>query len=86
MISRRALLAAGAAIGAGVVTRAQAQSFPDRPIRMIVPFAAGGPVDVMARLVGQPLSGIIGQPIVVENWSPPPIPMAIRCSAATSAR
>ena len=34
---------------------------------MIVPFAAGGPVDVMARLIGQPLARIIGQPIVIEN-------------------
>jgi tripartite-type tricarboxylate transporter receptor subunit TctC len=66
MISRRALLAAGAAFGAGV-SRAKAQSFPDRPIRVIVPFAPGGPVDVTARLIGQPLSGIIGQPIVIEN-------------------
>src|SRR5438046_2975799 len=38
-----------------------------RPIRMIVPFAAGGPVDVMARLVGQLLGGLVGQPVVVEN-------------------
>jgi tripartite-type tricarboxylate transporter receptor subunit TctC len=67
MISRRALLAAGAAFGAGFVTRAKAQAFPDRPIRMIVPFAPGGPVDVMARLVGQALAGLVGQPIVVEN-------------------
>ncbi len=67
MISRRGLLAAGAAFGTGLITSARAQSFPDRPIRVVVPFSAGGPVDVMARLVGQPLGGAIGQPIVVEN-------------------
>jgi tripartite-type tricarboxylate transporter receptor subunit TctC len=67
MISRRALFAAGAACGTAFVTSARAQSFPDHPIRMIVPFAPGGPVDVMARLVAQPLAGIIGQPVVVEN-------------------
>jgi tripartite-type tricarboxylate transporter receptor subunit TctC len=44
-----------------------ASGYPNRPIRLIVPFAAGGPVDVMARLVGQPLTRIIGQPVVIEN-------------------
>src|SRR5207302_10151275 len=67
MISRRALLAAGAACGTAFVTKARAQSFPDRPIRMVVPFSAGGPVDTMARLASQPLGGIIGQPVVIEN-------------------
>jgi tripartite-type tricarboxylate transporter receptor subunit TctC len=67
MISRRALLAAGAAYGTAFVADARAQGFPDHPIRMIVPFAPGGPVDVMARLVVQPLGGILGRPVVVEN-------------------
>jgi tripartite-type tricarboxylate transporter receptor subunit TctC len=67
MISRRALLAAGAACGTAFVTSARAQGFPEHPIRVIVPFAAGGPVDVMARLVAQPFGGIVGQPVVVEN-------------------
>ncbi len=67
MIRRRALLAAGAAFGTGLIARVQAQDFPSRPIRMIVPLAAGGPVDVMARLVGQLLGGLVGQPVVVEN-------------------
>ncbi len=52
---------------ASVAVPTVARSYPDKPIRMIVPFAAGGPVDVMARLIGQPLARIIGQPIVIEN-------------------
>jgi len=67
MISRRALLAAGAVCSTAFVTNARAEGFPDHPIRMIVPFAAGGPVDVMARLVAQLLSGVLGQPVVNEN-------------------
>lgn len=57
-----ALLAALIAPPAGT-----AQSFPTRPIRMIVPFAAGGPTDVVARLLGEAMAGDLGQPIVIEN-------------------
>jgi tripartite-type tricarboxylate transporter receptor subunit TctC len=46
---------------------AQAQSYPNRPISMIVPFAAGGPTDIIARIVGEHMSKTLGQQIVVEN-------------------
>jgi tripartite-type tricarboxylate transporter receptor subunit TctC len=46
---------------------AQAQDWPNKPIRMIVPFAAGGSTDVAARLVGEYLSRALGQQVVVEN-------------------
>jgi tripartite-type tricarboxylate transporter receptor subunit TctC len=46
---------------------ASAQTYPARPIRMLVGFSPGGPADVMARLIGQRLYASLGQPIVVEN-------------------
>jgi tripartite-type tricarboxylate transporter receptor subunit TctC len=46
---------------------AAAQTYPTRPIHMVVGFAPGGPADVMARLVGQRMAAILGQPIVVDN-------------------
>jgi tripartite-type tricarboxylate transporter receptor subunit TctC len=48
-------------------TAVAASSYPDRPIRLIAPFAAGGPSDIMARLVSQKLNESMGQPIVVDN-------------------
>jgi tripartite-type tricarboxylate transporter receptor subunit TctC len=44
-----------------------AQAFPDRPVRLIVPSPAGGPPDVMARLLSEKMASILGQPVIVEN-------------------
>src|SRR5262245_51745379 len=41
--------------------------YPSRPIRLLVPFPAGGPVDVMGRLVAQHLSGALGQQVIIDN-------------------
>jgi tripartite-type tricarboxylate transporter receptor subunit TctC len=46
---------------------AEAQSYPNRPIKMIVPFPPGGPVDVSARILGQHLPRTLGQAVVIEN-------------------
>jgi tripartite-type tricarboxylate transporter receptor subunit TctC len=59
-------LAAAVLIGVGAVAKAQ-QPYPTRPITVVVPFAAGGPTDVLARILGQHMSQTLGQQIVVEN-------------------
>src|SRR5690242_7118191 len=46
---------------------ATAETYPERPIRMIVPFAAGGTVDIVARIVGAKLAEITGGKVVVDN-------------------
>jgi tripartite-type tricarboxylate transporter receptor subunit TctC len=67
MLSRRRLLSAAAVVGAGIVTGARAQSYPDKPIKLIVPFPPGGPIDTMARLVSQQMSTGLGQQVIVDN-------------------
>ena len=60
-------LAAGAAALPAISRVAIAQAYPTRPVRLIVGFPAGGPNDILARLMGQWLSERLGQPFVVEN-------------------
>src|SRR6266404_634897 len=64
-----ALLAAllGASWMLGGTELAHAQPYPNRPIRMVVPFPAGGPTDGMARIISDRLGQVLGQTIVVEN-------------------
>src|SRR4029077_7688507 len=55
---------------------ADTASYPNRPVRMIVPFPAGGPTDILARVVTQRLSEVWGQPVVVENLPATSAPIA----------
>jgi tripartite-type tricarboxylate transporter receptor subunit TctC len=65
MLTRRTALTTLAGLAA---TRgARAQSFPSRPITIVVPYPAGGPVDVTARLIAQSVGNNLGQPIAVDN-------------------
>ena len=64
---RRFLLAAGAAALASAPLIARAQTYPARPVRIIVAFAAGGGVDITSRLIGQWLSDRLGQSFITEN-------------------
>jgi tripartite-type tricarboxylate transporter receptor subunit TctC len=61
------LLAAGAAALPAMPIVARAQSYPARPVHIICPFAAGGPNDITARLIGQALSERLGQSFIIDN-------------------
>ncbi|KAF1044419.1 tripartite tricarboxylate transporter substrate binding protein [Xylophilus sp.] len=67
---RRCLLAAALAAGLGAAAlpaRANDAAWPERPIRLVVPYTPGGATDVIGRVVGQKLGTALGQPVVVEN-------------------
>ena len=67
-MNRKALwLIAAALLAQSAASGAQAQTYPNRPIRIIVPTPAGGPVDVVARVVANGLSKTLGQSVVVDN-------------------
>ncbi len=61
---KRALVLTAALLS---ITTAHAQNFPTKPIRIVVPFAAGGPADITARTVGPRLTELLGQAIIVDN-------------------
>lgn len=60
-------LAAAFVVAASLAAPAAAQTYPDRPVTLIVPFAAGGPSDVLGRLLAQSMSQTLGQAVVIEN-------------------
>jgi tripartite-type tricarboxylate transporter receptor subunit TctC len=70
LLRRTFLQLAGAATAAPTFSRvAMAQVYPLRPITMIVPAPAGGPLDVIGRVLSEPMRGSLGQPIIIENVS-----------------
>jgi tripartite-type tricarboxylate transporter receptor subunit TctC len=67
MLTRRRLLAVCAAAWLGGTRAASAQDWPQRPVRIIVPFGPGGGADIIGRIVAQALQDKLGQPVVIEN-------------------
>ncbi len=66
-MTRRSMLAALGASALAPIRVAQAQAYPNRTIRIVVPFPAGGPTDILSRVIAQKMSEDWGHPVVVEN-------------------
>ena len=66
-VSRIKIAGAALLIAASAFTSVHADTFPNKPIRLIVPFAPGGSTDIIARAVGDALGRQLGQPVIVEN-------------------
>jgi tripartite-type tricarboxylate transporter receptor subunit TctC len=58
---------ASAIMTVAALTTSSAQTYPSRPVRMVVPFAAGGPTDAIARIIAQRMRAPLGQPVIIEN-------------------
>jgi tripartite-type tricarboxylate transporter receptor subunit TctC len=67
MLTRRRLLAVSTAAWLGGTRAARAQDWPQRPVRIIIPFGPGGGSDIIGRIVAQSLQEKLGQPVVIEN-------------------
>lgn len=66
-MTRVSLAAAALAAWLSAAGAAAAQDYPTRPVTMVVPFAAGGPIDILGRLLQGPMSDALGQPVIIEN-------------------
>jgi tripartite-type tricarboxylate transporter receptor subunit TctC len=64
---RASVLAMAALVATSAVAQSPADKYPDKPIKIIVPFAPGGSTDVLARVIGQKMTESWGQPVIVET-------------------
>lgn len=69
ILKRRTFVAAGAMMPLCCIFSARADSYPNKPVRLIVPFAPGGTSDIIARIVAERIQETLGQPMIVENKS-----------------
>jgi tripartite-type tricarboxylate transporter receptor subunit TctC len=67
IFTRRAAALAAIGLGLALASPALSQTFPTKPVTMLIPFAAGGPTDVVGRLIGEHMARTLGQPVIIEN-------------------
>jgi tripartite-type tricarboxylate transporter receptor subunit TctC len=65
--ARRVLAGTAALLAIGLAPAARAQDYPNQTVKIVVPFVAGGGVDVVARIIAPRLSEELGQPVIIEN-------------------